>query len=95
MNNGKLGVTIIQLAIIRAANQARKRLEHPSSNPEKVRRATHMLHIGQELWRRLEAEGVDLPEVDLTDPPSATAAPANVHSRQAAVSYAAHEDSGW
>lgn len=81
----KKGFTIIQLAIIRAALQARERLGDLSPNPERLRRDLHLLHIGQDLLRRLQAAGVKLPEINLTDPPPAAAAAPHVDGRQLAA----------
>lgn len=65
------GFTIAQLAIIRAALQARERLASPGPNAESRQRDLFLLHLGQGLLHRLQAAGVKLAEVDLSQPQTA------------------------
>jgi hypothetical protein len=81
-SNGKMHATIYHIAIIRVAVQARDRLSNPNPDPEEVRRDLRLLQIGQDLLGRLQAAGVNLPEIDLTDPPPAAAAPSDVDHRE-------------
>jgi hypothetical protein len=86
----KLTPTIWQSAVIRAALQARERLANlDSDDAERVAQDIRLLRMGQDMWRRLKDTGMDLPEVDLTDPPPAAAAPAHVHRGKMAAGNAA------
>jgi hypothetical protein len=72
-HNERKGFTIAEFAILRAALQARERLAKLYPNPESRLRDIRLLHLGQGLLHRLQAAGVKLPEVDLSQPQTAPA----------------------
>ncbi len=61
-------VTVWDRAIIRAAFQAQERLRTRSLSPQEVRECLYLLRLGQEVVMRLQGYGVQLPEIDLTNP---------------------------
>jgi hypothetical protein len=85
-------LTIYEYSILRAAVQAKEKLKDPGLLHVKdgIRKNLDMLRLGQQILGRLKGEGLQLPEIDLTYPPPAAAAPANVESRKAAASDELH-----
>jgi hypothetical protein len=61
-------------AIIQTARDAQRRLQERNLSPEEVRGCLNLLRIGQDLVMRLQGLGTELPEIDLSYSPPATAA---------------------
>lgn len=66
-------LTAWNYAIIAAAVQAKRELLERNLNAREVRQRLTLVRLGRQVVAQLQAEGVHLPELDLTDPPSAHA----------------------
>lgn len=95
-NNGgcmRMQISIGQYAIILAARQARQKLADPDLHRNGgIRKNLDLLRIGQEVLARLRHAGIQLPEIDLSYPPMAAAAPADVESGQAPAVDEVHQN---
>ena len=69
-------LTAWNYAIIAAALQAKRELLERNLNARQIRQHLTLVRLGRQVVAQLQGEGVDLPQIDLTDPPSAPAAPA-------------------
>jgi hypothetical protein len=79
-------MTVWDRAIIRAAFQAQERLRTRSLNPQEVRESLYTLRMGQEAVMRLQGLGTELPQIDLSySPPATAAATSDVDGRETAA----------
>ena len=86
-------MTWTQYAIILTAREAREKLADPNLHVQgEIRKNLNLLRLGQEVLGRLRCSGVKLPEIDLSYPPMAAAAPADVESRKAPAVDKAHQN---
>jgi hypothetical protein len=79
-------VSTWEYVIIQTARDAQRRLQERNLSPQQVRAYLNLLRIGQDLVMRLQGYGTELPEIDLSYSPSATAAAtSDVDGREAAA----------
>jgi hypothetical protein len=69
-------LTAWNYAIIAAALQAKRELPEPNLNGREIRQRLTLMRLGRQVVEQLRREGIEIPEIDLTDPPSSPAAPA-------------------
>jgi hypothetical protein len=75
-----------QYAIITAALQAKQWLLEGGLKEVEIRECFSLLELGQSVVARLQRDGIQLPQIDLSYPPSSTAAPApDIESGQPAA----------
>jgi hypothetical protein len=67
-------LTAWNYAIIAAALQAKRELLERDLNARETRQHLTLVRLGREVVGELERAGVQLPQTDLTDPPSSPAA---------------------
>jgi hypothetical protein len=67
-------LTAWNYAIVHAALQAKRELLEGNLNAREIRRRLTLVRLGRQVVAQLQREGVHLPEIDLTDPPSSPAA---------------------
>jgi hypothetical protein len=73
-------------SIIVAALQAKQRLLEGGLDAEQTRRHLRLVALGQDVVGTFERDGVHFPQIDLSYPPAAAAAPgSHVESRQSAA----------
>jgi len=77
-------MNILSYGIIRAASQARKHLQNGNLEAQEVTECLRMLRVGRQCLARLERRDVDIGDIDLSDPPTAAAAPPHIQRKQAA-----------
>lgn len=95
MKTNERMLTIWNYAILTAALQAKQRLIEKNLNAQQIEQHLRLVRIGQELLVRLLGEGMQLPQVDLSYPPAAAAAPgSHVEDGKPAGSYQLKQGSG-
>ena len=74
-NKPKPSISVWQYCIILSALKAQKRLRERGLTGDEIRECLGLLRIGQDLVMRLQRDGAQLPEIDLSHTPPAAAAP--------------------
>jgi hypothetical protein len=79
-------LTVYEYCIVKAAIQAKENLKDPHLHLRgEIRKNLKLLRLGQEVLARVRGRGAEVPEIDLSYPPSATAAPSHVKGRKASA----------
>lgn len=65
MTNHKPVLSPWQYAIIHAAAQAQRELHDRNLDPEKIKQNLRVLRLGRDLVVRLQAKGLELPQIQL------------------------------